>query len=104
MAQVGADLGRTGYLPEVARATADIDVQVVFCNAGYMLTGFFETKCVWCPCRGFLSAAASAIQALCASCRSLEDQLANLECNATSAVSITHHFLKQMVCLAACGS
>ena len=43
--QVGADLGRTGYLPQVAQATEDIDVQIVFCNAGYMLTGFFETKC-----------------------------------------------------------
>ena len=30
-------------------------------------------------------------------CRSLEEQLANLECNATSAMSITHHFLTIMV-------
>lgn len=29
--------------------------------------------------------------------RPLEAQLANLECNAGSAVQITHHFLAQMV-------
>ena len=29
--------------------------------------------------------------------RGLEEQLANMECNATSAVSITHHFLNLMV-------
>ena len=40
--QVGADLGKPGYLEVVAQATQDIDVQVLFCNAGYMLTGFFE--------------------------------------------------------------
>jgi hypothetical protein len=39
--QVGVDLGRPGYLDEVARSTADIDIQLVFCNAGYVLTGFF---------------------------------------------------------------
>lgn len=30
-------------------------------------------------------------------CRPLERQLANMECNAGSAVQITHHFLAQMV-------
>ena len=43
--QVGVNLGRTGYLEKIAEATADIDVQVLFCNAGYMLTGFFENTC-----------------------------------------------------------
>jgi len=39
---VGVNLGQPGqYLDEIAKATADIDVQVVFCNAGYVLTGFF---------------------------------------------------------------
>jgi len=32
-----------------------------------------------------------------ASCRPLEAQLANMECNSTSAVQITHHFLRKMV-------
>lgn len=30
-------------------------------------------------------------------CRSIEQVQANIECNAVSAVSITHHFLKRMV-------
>jgi hypothetical protein len=31
-------------------------------------------------------------------CRPLEAQLANMECNATSAVTLTHHFLDKLVC------
>jgi hypothetical protein len=36
--------------------------------------------------------------------RPVERQMENMECNATSAVQITHHFLKKMVsrCDAAC--
>ena len=34
-----------------------------------------------------------------ASGRPLEAQLANMECNATSAVQITHHFLGKLVCV-----
>jgi len=44
--QVGVNLGKPGYLDQVAEATQDIDVQVVFCNAGYMVTGFFHSVCV----------------------------------------------------------
>ena len=44
---MGANLGKPGYLPQIAEATADVNVQIVFCNAGYMVTGFFETK--WEP-------------------------------------------------------
>lgn len=40
---MGVNLGRAGYLAEIAKATDDIDVQVVFCNAGYMVTGFFSS-------------------------------------------------------------
>lgn len=43
--QVGVDLGKPGYLEEVAKQTADIDIAIVFCNAGYMLTGFFDSMC-----------------------------------------------------------
>lgn len=43
--QVGADLGQAGgYMPTVIKATADVDVQIVFCNAGYILSGFFYTR------------------------------------------------------------
>ena len=42
--QVGVDLGATGYLKDITAATSDISVQVIFCNAGYMSTGFFERR------------------------------------------------------------
>jgi hypothetical protein len=41
--QVGVNLGKPGYLEQIAEATKDIDVQIVFCNAGYMVTGFFDS-------------------------------------------------------------
>mmetsp|Transcript_18322 Transcript_18322/g.43827 ORF Transcript_18322/g.43827 Transcript_18322/m.43827 type:complete len:203 (+) Transcript_18322:502-1110(+) len=56
----------------IKKATDDLPVSLIFCNAGFMITGFFEKTPV-------------------------EKQLANLECNATSAVQITHHFLAKMV-------
>lgn len=71
MRKVGVDLGRPGYLEQVQKQTADLKIQVVFCNAGYMLTGFFDSM-------------------------PLDAQLANLECNSVSAVQITHHFLAEM--------
>jgi short-subunit dehydrogenase len=71
---VGADLGAPGapYAPAIAAATADITVQCVFLNAGYMVTGFFELT-------------------------TLAAQLANLECNAVSAVALSHTFLRRLV-------
>ena len=44
--QIGANLGKPGYMEDIAKGTADINVQVVFCNAGYILSGFFYTRCV----------------------------------------------------------
>jgi NAD(P)-dependent dehydrogenase (short-subunit alcohol dehydrogenase family) len=44
IAQVPADLGGSDYLEPIATATSDIKVQIVFCNAGYLLTGFFHTR------------------------------------------------------------
>lgn len=35
-------------------------------------------------------------------CRPLEQQMANMECNAVCAVAITHHFLTRMVCSSPC--
>jgi short-subunit dehydrogenase len=42
---VGADLGAPGapYLAPIAAATADLTIQCLFFNAGYMVTGFFES-------------------------------------------------------------
>lgn len=54
------------------QATEDIDVAVVFNNAGYIVTGFFDQT-------------------------TLDSQLANLECNTTACVKVTHHFLKKML-------
>lgn len=45
LVQVPADLGQPGgYLDQIEKATADIDVQLVFCNAGYVLAGFVEKR------------------------------------------------------------
>ena len=42
--QIAVNLGKDGYLPEIVKATDDINVQIVFCNAGYLLTGFFHNR------------------------------------------------------------
>ena len=63
---------KTDYMPDIIKATEDIDVQIVFNNAGYIVTAFFDHT-------------------------SVDAQLANMECNATSCVKITHHFLQKML-------
>ena len=70
---VGAHFARNvDYMPTIIAATADIDIPIVFNNAGYIVTGFFDqTK--------------------------LDSQLDNLECNATACVKVTHHFLQKML-------
>lgn len=72
--KVGCDLSAPGgkYMDTIAKQTRDIDVQLVFCNAGYILPGFFHT-------------------------RSQEQVAANVECNASSAVRVTHHFLRRLL-------
>ena len=63
---------KTDYMPDIIKGTDDIDIAVVFNNAGYIVTGFFDQT-------------------------TLDSQLANLECNATACVKVTHHFLKKML-------
>jgi len=63
---------KTDYMPIIIEATKGIDVSIVFNNAGYMVTGFFDHT-------------------------DLDAQLANMECNATACVKVTHHFLKLML-------
>lgn len=41
--QVGVNLAKPGYMEEIKRATEGLDIQIVFCNAGYVLTGFFDS-------------------------------------------------------------
>jgi hypothetical protein len=44
--KVGCDLSAPGgrYMDAIAKQTRDVDVQLVFCNAGYILPGFFHTR------------------------------------------------------------
>jgi short-subunit dehydrogenase len=67
--EVPVDLSKSGeYMPKITNATNDIDVQIIFNNAGYIKTGFF------CDVP-------------------LQGQLANHTCNATAALEVTHHFV-----------
>jgi len=63
---------KTDYMPAIIEATKDIDVQLIFNNAGFMLTGFFDKQ-------------------------ALSKLLLNHECNATSAMQITHLFVTRML-------
>ena len=68
---VGVDLSRPGYMSAIRDATDHLPISLLFSNAGYILTGFFTAVGV-------------------------EAQLANVHCNATCAVEITHHFVRRM--------
>ena len=70
--KIGVNLGAPGYVDKIADATKDIDVQLVFNNAGHMLTGFFDKT-------------------------PLARLMMNHECNATSAIQITHVFVRGAV-------
>eukprot|EP00930_Biecheleria_cincta_P101204 TRINITY_DN92827_c0_g1_i1.p1 TRINITY_DN92827_c0_g1~~TRINITY_DN92827_c0_g1_i1.p1 ORF type:complete len:317 (+),score=70.21 TRINITY_DN92827_c0_g1_i1:76-1026(+) len=60
------------WMSDVKDATKDIDVQVVFNNAGYIVTGFFEQH-------------------------SAETHLANFHCNLTANIHLTHHFYGALI-------
>lgn len=60
------------YLEKIKDATKDIDIKIVFSNAGFIVTGFMDQT-------------------------PLGKLLANVECNATASLSITHHFVQIMV-------
>lgn len=72
--QVKANLSDvTGaWMDDVKKATCDVDVQLVFNNAGYIVTGFFEQHPV-------------------------ETHLANFHCNLTANIHLTHHFYGKMI-------
>ncbi|KAF5219003.1 hypothetical protein ECC02_008085 [Trypanosoma cruzi] len=72
--KVAVDLGGEGmrYMAPIIEATQDLDVGLLFNNAGYLHAGLFTDTEV--------------------------DRLrANLECNAGCAIPITHHFLRKMM-------
>lgn len=60
------------YMAKIKEATKDIEVRIVFNNAGFMVTGFLEQAPI-----GKL--------------------LANMECNATACLNVSHHFISIMV-------
>lgn len=60
------------YLKQIKEATQDIEVPIVFNNAGFLVTGFFDQA-------------------------PLGKLLVNMECNATAAVNISHHFASKLV-------
>ncbi|EGD73961.1 hypothetical protein PTSG_05655 [Salpingoeca rosetta] len=72
--KVGVNLGgpEAGYMPAIIKATNDIHVTLVFNNAGFITTGFFDKT-------------------------PLGRSMANFHCNATCILPITHHFLTKMV-------
>lgn len=60
------------YMESIISATKDINIQIVFNNAGFLVTGFFDQV-------------------------PLGKLQANIECNAVAAVNVTHHFCKKLV-------
>ena len=69
---VGVDLSSPGhYMDDIRAATDSLPIQLVFSNAGYILTGFFSSM-------------------------PIEAHLANLQCNATASVEIIWHFVNRM--------
>mmetsp|Transcript_26545 Transcript_26545/g.76422 ORF Transcript_26545/g.76422 Transcript_26545/m.76422 type:complete len:319 (-) Transcript_26545:221-1177(-) len=72
--QVKANLSDStfAWMDDVKAATKDIDVQLVFNNAGYIVTGFFEHH-------------------------PIETHMANFHCNLSANVVLTHHFYSEML-------
>eukprot|EP00026_Physarum_polycephalum_P005824 Phypoly_transcript_05863.p1 GENE.Phypoly_transcript_05863~~Phypoly_transcript_05863.p1 ORF type:complete len:311 (-),score=49.90 Phypoly_transcript_05863:88-1020(-) len=69
---VGVDLTRDTYMEPIIEATKDIDIQLLFNNAGFVTIGFFSDL-------------------------SLQRQMGNIECNMLAGVKLTHHFLNNML-------
>lgn len=62
------------YMAEIEKETKDINVQLVFNNAGYIVTSFYHLS-------------------------TMKKQMDNLECNLTAPCKITLHFLQKMLAL-----
>jgi len=69
---IGANFGTEGYLDAIKAQTQDLDISLLFNNAGYVAIGLFADIAI-------------------------EKQMAHIECNALSSVKITHHFLNLML-------
>jgi len=62
----------TDYMKPIREATDDLHIQCIFNNAGFLVTGFFDQA-------------------------PLPKLMVNMECNATAAFQITHHFVGKLV-------
>jgi short-subunit dehydrogenase len=60
------------YMDKIRSAIKDLDVRIVFANAGFMVTGFLDQV-------------------------PIEKLMVNMECNATAGVQIAHYFVKDMI-------
>jgi len=60
------------WMADVKKQTDDVDVQIIFNNAGFIITGFFEQHPV-------------------------EAHLANFHCNLTANIHLTHHFYSKLI-------
>ena len=63
---------KVDYMSRIIQETKSLDIGLVFNNAGYIVTGFFDKS-------------------------PLLVQLDNLECNVRASVQITHHFIQLML-------
>jgi short-subunit dehydrogenase len=70
--KVGVDLSSPTFMDAVKSATDDLNINLLFNNAGFITTGFFHTT-------------------------SLKRSMANFECNAGCVLPLTHHFVNKMV-------
>lgn len=72
--QVKANLSDASgaWMADVRAATDDVDVQVIFNNAGFIVTGFFEQHAA-------------------------DVHLANFHCNLTANIHLTHHFYNKLI-------
>lgn len=69
--EVAVTLGAGNYLEVIENECKGLPINLVFCNAGYMVTGFFEDS-------------------------NWSRHQANIDCNATAAAAVAHLFLKKM--------
>jgi short-subunit dehydrogenase len=68
---IGCDLSKPGYLETIQKETQNLDINLIFNNAGYIKPGLFADL-------------------------SLEVQMKNYHCNATSSLEIAQYFASRL--------
>jgi len=92
----GADLSTHTFMDKVIEVTKDIDVNLVFNNAGFITTGFFHDVSLDRQALAFRSRLPPRSQPS-SSFPLFTRSLKNYDCNATCSLRITHHFLNRMI-------